>query len=276
MKLECVQVCVGYADFLAASLPFNKQLFNRQVIVTTPADTKTVNVCKHYNVECFQTDVFTANGNKFNKGAAINAALEKIDFQDWCIHMDADVVLPALTRHILETIQLNEQFLYGVDRLMVPSYEHWQRFLSNPLPQHDMAYVHVGPYPVGVRVMKLENNRGGWCPLGYFQMFNRKATALKKGPWYPTEWDTAATSDLHFAYKWPRTHRHLLAELLCYHLGTEDSDATRMGQNWEGRKTGLFEIKDPFLCNTFRPKIVPDQKEKQLAANTGSVDSPAK
>lgn len=283
LKLDAVTVCVGYGDFLAHTLPINKGLFNRQVIVTSSKDEETQRICKVYNVQCVITDCMYKNGQKFNKGLAVNAGLEVLDFQDWCVHLDADIVLPPLTRHILQTVQLNEQFLYGVDRVMVPSYEYWARFMSSPLPQHEMAYIYVGPFPVGVRIMKLEDGRGGWVPLGYFQMFNRLANALAKKPWYPVEWDTAATSDLYFAYKWPRTHRHLVPEVVCYHLGTEDQAGGKMGHNWEGRKTARFEPRDQYLVNTFRPPIAPDpavvEKEKLLnanASNPGSGERPAK
>lgn len=260
MKLECVQVCVGYADYLASTLPLNKSLFNKQVVVTSPDDTDTINVCKHWNVEYLATDVMYQDGQKFNKGLAINAGLARLDFDDWVVHMDADIVLPPLTRNILENVPLNEQFLYGIDRVMVPSFEHWQRFMASPLPQHEMAYVYVGPFPVGVRVMKLENDHGGWCPLGYFQLFNRNARFLGQEPFYPPEWASAATSDLYFAYKWPRTHRHLIPEFVCYHLATEDQMTGRMGKNWQGRCTSKFGVKDPYLNNSYRPEITPEEK----------------
>src|SRR5579872_4379804 len=239
MRIENVIVCVNYSDFLAYSLPLNKSLFDRTLVVTSKNDKKTQRICEYHFVETFVTDAFTRNGQKFNKGAAINEALEYLNFQGWVVHMDADIILPPRTRNILENAALNEQFLYGADRVMVPSWEAWLQFFQNPLPQHELAYVHPGPFPVGTRLMKLE--QGGWIPLGYFQMFHRQSQWLGK-PYYPTNWDSAATSDLFFSFKWPRTHRHMLPEILAMHLATPDIARGEMGTNWEGRQTSFFGL----------------------------------
>lgn len=256
MRIECLTVSVDTADYLAHTMPMNRSLFNHQLVITAEHDKETQRVCKHYNVECFLTEVFYEDGFKFNKGRAINAALLHLlqtgGFREWVVHMDADMVLPPLTRHILETIPLDEQFLYGIDRVMCPSDDHWLRFLQDPLPQHDQAYIHVGPFPVGTRLMKLE--QGGWVPLGFFQLFHRNAEALKAQPYYPVEWDSAATSDLYFAYKWPRTHRHMIPEIVGIHLATDDLTYSAMGQNWTGRRTRRFGHRDPFYVSAgYRP-----------------------
>ncbi len=271
MKIDCVIVSVDCGDYLAHTLPFNKSLFNRQLIVTAKHDTETQRICQHYNVECFVTDEFYANGDKFNKGRAINAALEHLEktggFTEWAVHQDADIVLPPLTRHILERVPLNEQFLYGIDRLMCPNYEYWAKFVQDPMPQHEQAYIHVGPYPVGTRVMKLE--QGGWVPLGFFQMFHKSSNYLGK-PYYPDNWDSAATSDLYFAYKWPRTHRHLIPELLAIHLATDDITYAAMGQNWLGRRTGRFGPRDPYtIGGGHRPSPTPDPNDAKGLTKKG-------
>lgn len=261
MKIECVVVCVECEDFLAHTLPQNKNLFDRMVVVTASKDLATKRLCEFHHVECYVTDAFFKHGDKFNKGRAINEALEYLDFKEWCMLMDADIILPPRTRSILHDIPLNEQFLYGVDRLMCPNYEEWTRFALHPLPQHELAYVHVGPYPVGTRLMKLE--QGGWVPLGFLQMFHRQAHWLGK-PFFPTEWDSAATSDLHFAYKAPRTHRHLLPEILAFHLATQDQTDGKMGGNWMGRRTSRFGPKDPYDTGYRKePAFDPNEKMKR-------------
>lgn len=268
MRIDCVVVSVDVADYLAASLPLNKGHFNRMVVPTAPHDNETKRVCQHYNVECFVTEAFYEGGDVFNKGRAINAALLHLaktgGFTEWCVQMDSDIVVPPLARAILQAVPLDEQKLYGVDRLMVPSYDAWQRFLADPMPQHEQAYVHVGPFPTGTRVMKLE--QGGWVPLGFFQLFHRKAACLEAPPYYPVEWDSAATSDLYFAYKWPRTHRALIPELAVFHLATEDVTNSAMGQNWMGRKTARFAPRDPYRPHGgYRPSPRPDPNESRSA-----------
>lgn len=58
MKLECVVVCVDYSDFLNWTLPFNRQLFDKMIVVTAPHDTRTQQICEKWYVECLVTDVF--------------------------------------------------------------------------------------------------------------------------------------------------------------------------------------------------------------------------
>jgi len=231
--MESVTVCVRYGDYLRHTLPLFKSHFNRSVVVTSLGDTETRNLCHYYNVECVATDEMITD-QVVNKGVAINIGLEKLCFREWAVHLDADMVLPPKTRSILETLPLNEQFIYGIDRMMCPSYEAWENFLARPVPQHDLAYVYVGPFPLGIRLNRREI--GGYVPLGYFQMFHREASCFRA---YPTKSESAAVSDMLFAARWPRTHRHLIPELIGIHLATED--AGEMGVNWHGRKTRRFE-----------------------------------
>jgi hypothetical protein len=252
MRIESVTVCCGYADYLRHSLPFIKACFDRSVVVSDYKDKDTHKVCDFYNVECLQTDVMYSNGDVFNKGLAVNKGLQHLDFREWAVHIDADTCPPPRARQVLQEMQLNEQFLMGVDRMMVPDYSSWERFLQDPLVQHEQAYVHLGPFPMGLRLIKPEV--GGYVPLGYFQMFHRASNFLGKAPFYPEDCPTAAVSDLLFAAKWPRTHRHLLAEFSVYHLATEDiTMAERMGINWEGRKSMPFGPKDPYWYYKKRP-----------------------
>jgi hypothetical protein len=237
MLLECVQVCVDYADYLAATLPFNKGHFDRTIVVTTPADTATQRVCRHYNVECLVTDVLTPPGEPFNKGAGIDLALRRLDFSEWAVHLDADIALPPLFRTLLEQSPLNEQCLYSADRAMVPTWLEWQRFLAAPQPQHERSRC-LPPerWPIGYRLTMFENGLDGYLPVGYFQLFHRTSRFLGR-PFYPITHSTAAGSDLEFAARWPRKYRQLLPEIIVYHLAAGDASD---GANWEGRKTPRF------------------------------------
>lgn len=235
-KIDAVCVSLGYSDFLANTLASNKPVFDRLVVVTSPDDRETIKVCAHHWVECLQTDVMFRNGQTFNKGAAINAGLEHIQFTDWCVHLDADVVLPPRAGEFLRNIALNDQVLYGCDRLMVRSYEEWARFVSSPSTQHYPASAWPAGFPVGYRVVWPGE---GWLPIGYFQLFNRNALALRD-PLYPTQFDTAADSDVQFALQWSRMNRALLPEFFVYHLESEAANPGDIGVNWRGRRTKFF------------------------------------
>lgn len=234
MQLVAVTVSVGCGDFLNYSLPHNVRSFDRWLIVTSPDDEETQRVCHYYNAECLVTDVMHEDGQKFNKGAAVNAGLERLDPRDWVVHLDADIVMPPQARQVLEATGLNSQFLYGCDRINVPSYEAWGTFMTSPLPLYERGWLWTPPFPVANRLISPDDN--GYIPIGYFQMFNRQASCLGT-PFYPTVHDTAALSDTEFARRWPRTHRQFLPELYVFHLMTEDQTH---GANWDGRVTARF------------------------------------
>lgn len=241
MKIEAVVICSNYSDFLEVTLPINKSYFDRMLVVSTPDDVETRRLCDFYHVECFQTDAFFLKDAPFNKGNAVEAALGHMDWQDWCVHLDADIVLPSKTGQILHSLKLNEQCLYGIDRMMCPDRDSWDEYMRLKLPQHELAYVHPGPFLLGTRIAKLEC--GGYIPIGFFQMFHRSASVLQKRPWYPTEYPDASASDEMFALKWDRAHRHMLPELIAIHLEMppeDDGSRKEMGTNWKGRKTGKF------------------------------------
>lgn len=233
MNIECVIVSVNYGDFLAHTLPYNKHLFNKMVVVTTPADSQTQRVCGFHNVQCLLTEEFYADGGPFNKGRGINAGLRALSRSDWLVHMDADVLLPPLTRHYLEIKNLDRNAIYGIDRLMCESYEDWAEFISDPHPQHELdVYVHPKPFDMGTRIAK--RTEGGYIPIGFFQLWHG---SLGRNC-YPIEHQDAARSDMLFALQWPPQHRALIPEIFGYHLATEGN--TNQGTNWRGRQTPRF------------------------------------
>ena len=235
MRIEGVSVCVNYADILAHTLPHNRQAFDRMVVVTTPEDEATQRVCEYYHVECVQTDVFFRDGDTFNKGAAIDHGLGLLSKLGWVVHLDADIYLPPKTRFILENLPLDDRKIYGIDRLMVTSHGEWMSFLSAPRPiQESWVFIHLDSFPVGCRIAEYANKDAGYTPIGYFQLWSPGGS----GVWgYPTEHGTCDRTDVLHAKKWSRCDRELLPELVCLHL---DSEAAKMGTNWEGRKTRRF------------------------------------
>lgn len=235
MYLEGVIICVGYADFLSHTLPLNKSQFNNLVVVTDTKDKDTKSLCEYHNVRCVQTDVFYENGDKFNKGKGINVGLETISKSGWVIHLDADIVLPPLTRTILENIELDSETLYGIDRMMCPTFEAWQNFMNSPKLHEGWVYVHANAFPIGVRIAEYMSK--GYEPIGFFQLWN----PIESGVFtYPDEHGKADRTDVLFAKKFRRLKRQLLPEIVAIHLDSEDLDMKDMGKNWNGRKTAPF------------------------------------
>jgi hypothetical protein len=71
MFIEAVTVCVGYADFLAETLRANRPHLDRLIIVTSPDDHDTLDLCHDHNLEVIVTRDFYRGGDVFNKGRAI-------------------------------------------------------------------------------------------------------------------------------------------------------------------------------------------------------------
>lgn len=238
MKLEAVIICVNYSDFLAHTLASTCKQFNKLVVVTDLQDQKTKNLCQYYNVQCMQTDVFYENGDVFNKGKGINAGLQQLDLDGWVVHLDADIYLPPLTRSILEGLPLNKEKIYGVDRLMCPSYEEWVKYKESPVPiQEAWIYIHLNRFPVGIRIAEYKTPQGGYEPIGYFQLWNPKASGVFT---YPDQHGLADRTDVLHCKKWSRGKRELLPEVVVIHL---ESDP-QMGINWQGRKSSEFKAKE--------------------------------
>ena len=249
MKLEAVLTCVNFADFLAATLPTNRYLFDQMVVVTAPEDTATQRVCEFNHVKCVLTDAFNSRWGEFCKGCGINEGLAELSLDDWVIHLDADIALPPLTRRILEAADLDKSMLYGVDRHIL-SEEAWRLHQAMPrLQQEDNVYVHVDAYPLGTRIAT--SNYGGYIPIGFFQLWHPEVSDIYE---YPEQHTSAGRSDMLFATNWPRAKRALLPELVVYHL--ESEAGAMQGVNWAGRKTKPFGpvVKDPIPASNVLPQ----------------------
>jgi len=229
VKIEAVTVCVNYSDFLAHTIPENINHVDRLVVVTTHADKATQELCRKYSVDCVMTEDFFKDGDKFNKGRAINYALSHLRWDDKVIHLDADIVLPMRFRQMLHYHDLKDDTVYGMDRLNVKNYENWTAHKNKTKPQHQYRFM-VTPqeqFPIGSRLLHSEL---GWLPCGYFQLWSAKT-----GRRYPVNAGSSEHSDVVFAAQWSK--RVLMPEMFCYHLESEEAP---MGINWQGRKTKIF------------------------------------
>jgi hypothetical protein len=255
MYLEAVTVCVNYSDFLAHTLPANRTMFNNMVVVTDTTDAATLAICNKYNVRCIQTDTFYKNGG-FNKAAGINEGLKALNQTDWVVHLDADIILPPLTRHILEKTPLDPTKIYGIDRLMCPTYQAWINYYESVESIHQgWAFTHLNHFPAGTRLVQYgeylpqgEGSPDGWVPIGFFQMWRPQAISHAR---YPEKHGAADRTDVQHAKRYDRAHRELLPEIVCIHL---DSESAPMGSNWLGRQTARFGA-EPVEPVTFRERI---------------------
>lgn len=248
MRIEAVIVCKDYSDFLAHSLPENTEHFDHIVVVTHHSDKATQAVCSKYSIECIQAHVFDEDGDRFNKGRAVNVGLAHLHNPDWIVHLDADIVLPKSFRRMLASHKLNTNNLYGCDRQNVFGFEKWLKLLDSLNPHYkDFWFVEPSAeHPVGARIVHREH---GYVPIGYFQMWHK--SQHKK---YPIYEGTAEHSDVLFAIQWHRNQRVLLPEIVVYHL---DSALQRhsMGKNWYGRKSSAFcPCHDGFLPESLKYK----------------------
>lgn len=234
-RIEAVCVSTGYADFLKQTLPFNKIHFDRFIVVTAPADTETQAVCEYWHVECVVTDEFYADGATFNKAKGINEGLKRLSKSDWVLHLDADIFLMPRTREILNLLPLDAKGIYSIDRLLCTSFADWLLYLQKPERVHgNNGMMGSNAFPRGARLLNLD--RDGYVPIGYFQLWNAKASGIEI---YPDCHGEADRTDTLFAYQWERQNRHLIPELLGIHL---ESEAGPMGQNWKGRASCRFEL----------------------------------
>jgi hypothetical protein len=252
--IEAVCTCVNYGDFLAATLPTNRYQFDRMVVVTAPEDTATQRVCEFNNVQVVLTDSFNTRWGEFCKGCGINDGLEELGLGDWVVHLDADIVLPPLTKQLIEQANLDKSMIYGADRHILDE-PAWQRHQAMPrLQQEDNVYVHVDQYPLGTRIAT--SQYGGYLPIGFFQLWNAGASGVKR---YPDQHTDAGRTDMLFAAQWPRAKRALLPELVVYHL--ESEPGAMQGANWAGRKTKPFGAAVTDLVPASNVNVLPEHRK---------------
>jgi hypothetical protein len=230
---EAVIVCDKYSDFLRCTLPHNKFQFNRLVVVTSFEDYATRKLCEYWHVECIPTDVLESRKGKMCKGKGINIGLAALSRKGWVTHLDADILLPPKTREILSRQNLDKSMLYGIDRQNVKGYKAFDAFMQAPRLQHETeAYIHTNQFPMATRLM--HKHSGGWLPLGYYQSWFPTVSNVHR---YPEGHTDAGREDFKFGTSWPRAKRHLLGEIIGFHL---ESLETSMGQNWSGRTSAPF------------------------------------
>jgi hypothetical protein len=240
MKLEAVTVSVGYGDFLAQTVPWNRSLFERWIVVTTPEDHETREVCRKFHLECLTSEESTRAGADFAKGRLIEKGLRMLGSGGWRMHLDADVVLPSDASHCLEAAHLDPTCIYGCDRLMVKSWEQWQKLLSSGYLQCQHGWHHAITWPGGIEPgARWASPTDGWVPIGFLQLWHNDADewhGVRSRP-YPISHGNACRNDVQHAIQWDRRKRILLPEIIAIHL---ESESCATGANWNGRTSRRF------------------------------------
>lgn len=211
MDIVCMTVSTDYEDYLEISLQENHKFFSKWYIVTEIDDQKTQTLCSQYStVECVFYQLRTA-ANVFRKGNALNT-VQKIVYErhpsSLYLILDSDVCLPDDFREQIESIQINENVMYGADRLMYPTIKDY--LLKNP----DVNLLRWNPHSL----IPDRTPSFHMVPHGYFQLY--------KAPqhFYPDS-ESAAECDVTFARKFP-IRKNL--KFVVSHLGTANV-------NWHGR-----------------------------------------
>ena len=233
MYLEGVTVCVNYADFLEETLCRNLDHFDEFAVVTACDDKATQAVCERHGVICVKSDMHREDPlDRFNKGLMINLGLAHLRNRGWLLHLDADIVLPDRLRFVLNKSRLDEDCLYGADRMNVVGRANWEKLKQSSAYQRQYHHRYL-VCPAAARLgSRLLHNEYGYCPIGYFQLWHsrqRKRYHFSQG--------SAEHSDVLFALQWPAARRILLPGVFVYHL---ESEPARIGANWGGRVTRPF------------------------------------
>ncbi len=214
MRITALTVCVNYAQFLERSLQTWFPGLDDLLVVTSPTDTETKELCKSQRINYICTDVFYADGAAFNKGAAMSEALKDVrDFQkifsltqesltneesrklnfftDWCLLIDADIMLPENWREAIEIYQPQPGNLYGVSRVLEN---------GNGVADEELA--------------------------GFFQLFHARDRNTQREPFLDSTWKHAGGYDSEFMKRWRPQHQKFLP-LTVIHQG-------ETGKNWHG------------------------------------------
>lgn len=203
-----IVVSVGCAHLLAKGIGRWRAGLDRLLVVTSPTDEQTLAVCREHGAEVHTTDVFWANGAKFNKGAAMSEAelccgLRADHPEGWIVNFDADIVPPADWRDTLDRL-LKPRCLHGCFR--------WE------LPEDATVF----EIPPGQLRMPQS-----WI-IGFFSCFQADDPVLTPDePVWPLTYPHAGMYDTALTRKWHPVHRRIIPELRMMHLGRER-------ENWCG------------------------------------------
>jgi hypothetical protein len=203
-KPTAIITCVDYSDILELTLPTILPHVSGVCVLTSNTDLETDDLAEKLGVDCMRTDSFYENGAYFNKGLALNRAIEALRPEGWLMLLDADIAFPR----VVDWSPCRPGNLYSCRR---------------------KAWFHVGSY-------RRSQNREDWSDLmemcdnemgGYMHLFHTNDGALGDYPWLSDQWVHAGGYDTEFIVRWPAT-RHVYLPWYVLHIGEPC-------QHWYGR-----------------------------------------
>jgi len=231
--IEAVIVCIDYSDFLKVTLPNTKKVFDNVVVVSNTTDKGTEQVCYENNVKLIKTDVFD---KEKNIASGINVGLDSLQKNGWVVNLDADIWMPICNKRILDSIELSGDCIYGIDRLMCNSHEHWDEFISNENGIANELPLNLTEFPIGQRLIM--NNE--YFPIGFFQLWNPKESGVinySQKRLHLGDNISFDGADVLHSKLFEKSKRRFLPEIACVHLASEQY----IGKNWKGRLTKEFK-----------------------------------
>jgi hypothetical protein len=219
-RVAAVVTCVGRAEQLRQTLLWNVGQVDKVYVVTTSTDDATRRlVLGHPDAELVVSDRCFEGGDAFNKGKLINDGLRAVHAPDWVVLTDADVLLNRDLKAFLATHALNPGVLYGATRFDVQPGDVVDWLAGRPV---NLAFA----------------GKANAEPNGYFQMFNRRASAVRdRWPAVMAEtFCSAGGIDTWFLQQFAGGKRHVIPGVPVTHIAHADGEV--IGAGWNGGGAG--------------------------------------
>lgn len=231
MRITALTVCVNYAQFLERSIQTWYPGLDDLFVITSTKDVETKELCRAQRINYFATDVFYDFGAAFNKGAAMSEVLDEIRafqhcfkdeplsyqhfndrerskkqfFTDWCLFIDADIMLPPHWKEAIELVSPQIGNLYGASRVLEN---------GNGVADEELA--------------------------GFFQLFHAEDRNAKRTPFLDPTWKHAGGYDSEFMQRWRPNHQKFLP-LTVTHQGETGKNWHGIGR--EDLMQGMLDVR---------------------------------
>ena len=179
--LVCIVISIDYADLLAATLPYNRSLFDHVYVVTEERDAATLNVCAAHDCTVLLTTETKARcGDRdasFNRAGLLHQAqlyVHAAHPDAWIALLDADIVLPSQLA-ALDRSTWNTAFLYGLARCECETLEEWEGGVVKERPYGEdpgnTIYGYFQLYHDKTKMNAVWSENAGYCDIEFSDQF---------------------------------------------------------------------------------------------------------